>query len=175
MPCEVDANPNQVSFRWTLNNSVDVIEIKNHISSGLRSIVDYAPRKKNHGYGQLFCYATNSIGKQVEPCVFDVIAAGPPNPVVNCLVGNQSQDSIVVKCEPGLDGGLTQNFFLEIYPAGTKELHSNLSSTRWPVFFVQDLPVSTAFRLVLYASNAKGKSQIVSLSASTTPFRSDGK
>ncbi|RWS28955.1 hemicentin-2-like protein [Leptotrombidium deliense] len=169
VPCEVEANPKQVTFRWALNNSFKVVEIKNFVSANLRSLASYAPRT-NLGYGQLMCWASNKVGEQKEPCVFNVIPAGPPQSVRNCLVGNQSTDSIVVKCESGDDGGLEQSFYLEVFHSASGLMQSNLSSTKSPVFEVQGLPMSTSFLLVLYAANAKGQSNSVTLSASTMPF-----
>lgn len=77
---------------------------------------------------------------------------------------------MVVKCEPGEDGGLDQTFFLEVYNSGEGQLQQNLTSTRGPVFELQGLPSSVSYVLVLYAANAKGRSNLVTLSAATTPF-----
>jgi len=136
VPCDVEADPPQVTFRWALNNSIEMQPIKNHVSAQLRSIAHYAPRTK-FGYGELYCWGSNAVGEQKEPCIFQVVAAGQPQPVQNCLVGNQSTDSLVIKCEPGEDGGLEQSFHLEIYHSGRGQLEANLSSQRWPVFDVQ--------------------------------------
>lgn len=134
----------------------------------------YAPRTK-YGYGQMYCYASNKVGEQKDPCIFNVIPAGPPTVIKNCLVGNQSMESLVVKCEPGDDGGLEQSFFLEVYHSGSRSiLHSNLSSSKWPVFEVTDLPMSTPLVLVLYAANSKGRSDSVALTASTLPYLNKG-
>ncbi|RWS08367.1 nephrin-like protein, partial [Dinothrombium tinctorium] len=169
VPCQVEANPPKVTFHWQLNNTFKVTEVKNFMSADLMSTAVYAPRT-NLGYGQLLCWASNKVGKQKEPCVFNVIPAGPPQTVRNCLVGNQSMDSLVIKCEAGEDGGLEQHFYLEVYNSANGLIQSNLSSTKSPVFEVQGLPMSSTFLLVLYAANAKGKSNSVTLSASTLPF-----
>lgn len=169
VPCDVNADPPQVSFHWTLNNSLKVLPIKSFVSSHLRSVANYAPRSK-FGYGQLYCWASNSVGTQKQPCVFNIIPAGPPQPVHNCIVGNQSTESFIVKCEPGDDGGLEQSFHLEIYYSGGGFLHANVSSLAAPVFDVTSLPMSTSFVLVLYAANAKGRSNSLALSTSTMPF-----
>ena len=169
VPCDVNADPPQVSFHWTLNNSLKILPIKSFVSSHLRSVATYAPRSK-FGYGQLHCWSSNSVGTQREPCVFNIIPAGPPQPVHNCIVGNQSTESFIVKCESGEDGGLEQSFHLEIYFSGGGFLHANLSSLAAPVFDVTSLPMSTSFVLVLYAANSKGRSNSVALSTSTLPF-----
>jgi neural cell adhesion molecule len=166
VPCEVDADPPQVTFRWSFNNSFEVMAVKNFISAKTRSIATYAPRTK-YGYGELYCWAKNRVGEQSEPCVFTVIPAGPPQPVRNCLVGNQSTDGLIVKCEMGEDGGLEQQFFLEIYQSEDGQLQSNWTSTKAPVFEVTGLPIATSFVLVLYAANAKGRSNYVTLTGSS--------
>lgn len=174
MSCEVDADPPQVSFHWSLNNSFEVLPIKNVVNSKLRSVAIYTPRTK-FGFGQVACMASNKIGAQREPCYFDIIPAGPPQPVRNCLVGNQSLDSLMVKCEAGDDGGLQQTFTLEVYHSGRGSLHANLSSDQSPTFDVRGLPMSTPFVLVIFAANSKGRSHSMALSASTLPVLNKGK
>ncbi|KAI1278424.1 hypothetical protein HDE_14324 [Halotydeus destructor] len=181
VPCSVEADPYQpLTFRWSLNGSSPALDsasnkvlelqpLKSFISSQLTSVLNYSPRTK-YGYGQLFCWAKNSIGEQLEPCTFDIVPAGEPDPIQNCLVGNQSSDSLVVKCEPGSDGGLEQIFFLEVYKSGRGFLLSNLSSDRWPMFEVSGLPMSTPLVLVLFAANSKGRSNSVALTTATLPL-----
>lgn len=173
VPCDVEADPPQVTFRWTFNNTYEVVPVKNFVSAKTRSIATYAPRSK-YGYGELYCWAKNKVGEQHEPCVFSVIPAGPPQAVRNCLVGNQSTEGLVVKCEHGDDGGLEQNFHLEIYQSDDGRLQSNWSSTKAPIFEVSGLPIATSYVLVLYAANAKGRSNYVTLTASTLPFPNRG-
>ena len=169
----MDSDPPQVTFRWSFNNSFEVMAHKNFITTKTKSVATYAPRTK-YGYGELYCWAKNRIGEQSEPCVFTVIPAGPPQPVRNCLVGNQSTDGLIVKCEPGEDGGLEQQFHLEIYQSEDGQLQSNWSSSKAPVFEVNGLPIATSFVLVLYASNAKGRSNYVTLTGSSAkPLISD--
>lgn len=129
-------------------------------------MASYSPRSKL-GYGELLCWAKNSIGEQSEPCTFEVVAAGPPQPVHDCLVGNQSAAGLMVKCEPGEDGGFNQDFHLEIYQSG--KLQRNITATRWPVFDVQGLPTST-FVIEVFATNSKGRSESVALTVSKMPL-----
>lgn len=74
-----------------------------------------------------------------------------------------------VNCEPGYDGGLVQTFHLELYNSIVEHLVANLTTDEAPIFKVHGLPPGTAFVLVLYASNGKGKSNSVALMASTMP------
>jgi sidestep protein, putative len=174
LPCEVKADPPQVTFKWALNNSFEITQIKNFVIEGSVSIAKYAPRTK-YGYGQMFCWATNKVGQQKEPCIFNIVPAGPPQPIQNCLVNNHSSDSLVIKCEPGEDGGLEQSFHLEVYHSISGLIQANLSSNKSPVFEVHYLSKGTPFLLALYAANAKGRSNTVALAASTLPFSNTGK
>ncbi|GBM06345.1 hypothetical protein AVEN_121385-1 [Araneus ventricosus] len=94
---------------------------------------------------------------------------GAPESPRDCAVTNQSSHSLSVECEPGYDGGLSQTFHLELYNSVVEHLAANLTRTDAPAFKVHALPPGTAFVLVLYASNGKGKSNSVALMASTLP------
>ena len=119
-------------------------------------------------YGNLLCWATNSVGKQVEPCMFHVIPAGKPDPVSNCTVINQMHSSFIVSCVPGFDGGLTQLL-------GLKVLYSehtliNLTS-KLPKFQAAGLQTEKAFTVTVHSSNLRGQSEKVILQAFTTKPR----
>lgn len=75
--CQVDANPPEVQFRWTFNNSAESIDVAaGHIArAGTSSIVSYTPMTELD-YGTLLCWATNRIGHQQVPCVYHIIPAG---------------------------------------------------------------------------------------------------
>ena len=75
--CAVDANPGDVEFRWTFNNSAESVEVEGkHITrQGTISTVSYTPMTELD-YGTLLCYARNRIGAQRVPCVYHIIAAG---------------------------------------------------------------------------------------------------
>ncbi|GFR11065.1 uncharacterized protein TNCT_562692 [Trichonephila clavata] len=164
--CEVEADPPQVSFRWALNNTVENIDIPSQSSEGTISTVVYTPRTML-GYGALLCWAQNNIGHQKDPCIIRIIPAGPPESVKSCTVSNQSVSFLVVECEPGYDGGMRQSFHLEVYNSAVEHLQANVSSQESPVFQVGNLPSATSFILVLYASNAKGRSNSVALMTNT--------
>jgi len=75
--CEVEANPPDVQFRWTFNNSAESLDVASaHIArAGTSSVVSYTPMTELD-YGTLLCWASNRIGQQRVPCVFHIIAAG---------------------------------------------------------------------------------------------------
>ncbi|XP_022251713.1 nephrin-like isoform X2 [Limulus polyphemus] len=168
IPCVVDANPSDVEFYWNLNNSRELVDIHSFSVNGSRSELVYRPRGDND-YGVLLCWTRNTIGVQKEPCVFNIISVGRPRPLQNCVLFNISARGFSVRCKKGYDGGLTQRFHLEIYSSLKERVFSNMTQTISPTFLATNLPPSTSFTLVIYASNMKGKSVSVILTATTTP------
>ncbi len=100
--CEVEANPvGSTTFEWRFNASgdgevVDVPHDRFVRRSPALSVVEYVPRTELD-YGSLLCRATNSVGRQREPCVFHLVPAGAPDPVRNCSFGNQTTTSLQVR------------------------------------------------------------------------------
>ncbi|XP_063864675.1 LOW QUALITY PROTEIN: hemicentin-2-like [Scylla paramamosain] len=116
--CRVDANPPKVTFRWTFNNTRgDRRADGRFVVVGTESRVNYTPMNELD-YGTLLCWANNSIGVQTHPCVFHIVAAGKPNPPHNCRVFDVTISSLQVTCLPGDDGGLSQEFLLQVYQVG---------------------------------------------------------
>ncbi|XP_044744412.1 nephrin-like isoform X1 [Coccinella septempunctata] len=165
--CQVDANPPDIQFKWTFNNSADSVDVaQSHIArSGTSSIVSYTPMTELD-YGTLLCYASNKIGSQKVPCVFHIIAAGRPDQVHNCTVTNISMTSFSVKCSEGFNGGLPQSFYLEVRESESQELKSNLSSPV-PRFSVTRLETGVQYQISLFSYNSKGRSEPVILQAFT--------
>ncbi|CAG9789134.1 unnamed protein product [Diatraea saccharalis] len=75
--CHVDANPPEVIFRWTFNNTANSNEVSDTYVSrtGTSSTVTYTPHTEMD-YGTLLCWAHNRIGKQRE-IVANVSSAVP--------------------------------------------------------------------------------------------------
>lgn len=86
---------------------------------------------------------------------------------------NHSADALEVECRAGYDGGLPQRFTLEAYDSYTMRLRFNLTSSYIEVpffrFELADLLTSNgegippSLRVVVYAENAKGRSEKVVL------------
>ncbi|GIY00854.1 ig-like domain-containing protein [Caerostris darwini] len=70
--CELEADPIDVKFHWTLNNTVESMEVKKFVSEGTSSTVFYTPRNML-GYGALLCWGSNDIGRQKDPCVYRIV------------------------------------------------------------------------------------------------------
>ncbi|XP_060536558.1 neural cell adhesion molecule 1 isoform X2 [Cylas formicarius] len=157
--CSVDANPPVVTFHWTFNNSGDQLEVPSgrFTSEVTSSRLNYTPNT-DLDYGTLLCYGENEIGKQKEPCVFQVVIAGRPSQLQNCSLLNQTTNSLQVDCTEGYDGGLTQTFYMEVLELPSLRSKLNLTS-RAPVFTADGLDPGASYRIMLYAVNKKGRSE----------------
>lgn len=165
--CEVDADPPKVEFRWGFNNTDESLVVVSYTTAGTKSVAKYVPRNKQD-YGDLYCWGTNDVGMQIEPCIFSIVPIGPPDPVHNCSITNLTSNAVILRCEAGDDGGLQQIFHLEVYNMKDDEhLLSNVTSVDLPIFEAHGLTSGSSFSLVIYASNTKGRSRTVALTAST--------
>lgn len=158
--CQVDANPAPVTFHWTFNNSGEQTDVPsgkftNEVTS---SRLNYTPIS-DLDYGTLLCYGLNDVGRQKTPCVFQVVIAGRPSQLQNCTISNQTSDSLQVNCLEGFDGGLPQSFLMEVIELPSLRPRVNLTTYRTPPSFLVDgLDSGINYRIVLYAANAKGRS-----------------
>ncbi|KAG5870292.1 hypothetical protein JTB14_002060, partial [Gonioctena quinquepunctata] len=165
--CELEGNPTDIQFVWKFNNSGDTVDIPQsqiHTEKA-RSIALYKPMTELD-YGTLLCWGRNEIGMQREPCVFYVNPAGKPDAPSNCSIVNQTAESLNVECTEGFDGGLLQDFVMEVYDTLSRKLVSNVTS-RLPIFSVGGLESGAGFDVGLYAANKKGRSPVVRLQAFT--------
>ncbi|KAJ8674361.1 hypothetical protein QAD02_005623 [Eretmocerus hayati] len=164
--CEVEADPAEVDFVWEFNNSGENFEVAPARVDGINGTTSellYTPMT-DRDYGALTCWGKNPIGKQVTPCVYQIIPAVKPSPLTNCttrLTLNHSAESLEVDCVPGYDGGLRQEFRLEAFDVSSGKLRLNLTA-ELPVFriAVGDLLPATHLYLTAYAFNAKGRSEV---------------
>ncbi|CAO1433884.1 unnamed protein product [Diamesa serratosioi] len=161
LKCEVESSPPADSFHWTFNSSGEQTDLPSQLHSSETGLsrLNYTPTS-DLDYGTISCWGRNAIGVQKSPCVFQIVAAGRPFPLQNCTVTNQSIDTIHVECLDGFDGGLPQMFLLEMVEIPTLKLVRNLTLYKPPVsFFLDNLETSTSYRLIMFAANAKGRSE----------------
>ncbi|XP_068619113.1 kin of IRRE-like protein 2 isoform X2 [Battus philenor] len=175
--CSVTANPPDVTFFWQFNNSgesLDVAPAKFGITNGSTSELSYKPQSERD-YGTLSCRGSNSVGRQLEPCVFQIVPATRPAPPRNCSLktsNNSTEEAnnfLQIQCVSGYDGGLPQSFVLEaLDPITSKARYTDsVIDTDGMVTFSLDLSqVSSAsdndgatFNLLIYAKNLKGESE----------------
>ncbi|XP_033355671.1 hemicentin-2-like isoform X2 [Bombus vosnesenskii] len=175
IPCELEANPSEVTFTWKFNNTMEAIDIPQaHVTSErTRSTASYTPMTELD-YGTLLCWGTNDQGTQLEPCVYHIVPAGHPDTPHNCSLLNQTTDSLYVECTEGFDGGLPQKFTIQVdREVGTSSTSSKPSTTVYnqtskvPSFSVSNLEPGTTYDVHIYASNSKGRSETVHFRATT--------
>uniref|UniRef100_T1J3R4 Ig-like domain-containing protein n=1 Tax=Strigamia maritima TaxID=126957 RepID=T1J3R4_STRMM len=172
--CQLDAFPEEISFNWAFNNSFG--EKRNYNASTTehtRSTFLHIPRTEND-FGYFYCWGTNEMGSQVEPCIYRVVTVEIPDPVTNCTVYNRTLSSFYVECRAGYDGGLPQHFILDIFDVLNNKLRSALLSPR-ALFYVSGLRPRMRLRLHIYASNSKGRSDVTEVSAETLKLSRDNK
>ncbi|KAL1502267.1 hypothetical protein ABEB36_007433 [Hypothenemus hampei] len=159
--CEVESDPPAKSYKWKFNNSGETLELESErfarTSNGTVSMLKYTPVTELD-YGSLSCWASNKVGHQLNPCVFQIVSAGKPLPVKNCTLTNQTSNSVEIFCQPGFDGGLPQYFLLELYSTDSQIPRYNITSYLEPYFNLDNLETDITFRIVVFAVNAKGKS-----------------
>ncbi|KAL1460941.1 hypothetical protein WDU94_012875 [Cyamophila willieti] len=171
--CEVAAYPAPDNFKWSFNNSAsenilvpeERFNKEKHSLSPHRNILKYTPVTEMD-YGTLICTASNMAGTQIEPCVYLIIAAGKPDPPLNCTTSNHSTQTFDVYCIEGFDGGQTQTFTAEVFEMFAEYLERNVSANRFPIL-VDGLSPGAQYKVVVYAVNSKGKSEEIHLEAFT--------
>ncbi|GFT81492.1 nephrin [Nephila pilipes] len=99
---------------------------------------------------------------------------GPPDPLQNCTLLSFSASSFLVNCTPGIDdGGMKPKFHLmAIGLRDDKDTKNFTVVSEEPQFLVRGLNPGMTYELVMYASNAKGRSTTIELLA-TTLFRAE--
>ncbi|XP_058985910.1 neural cell adhesion molecule 1-B [Musca domestica] len=183
--CEIQADPPPRSFRWKFNNSGETLDVGSERFSvnGSRSILKYTP-VTDQDYGTLSCWASNEVGTQSQPCLFQVVLAALPNAVANCTVFNRTELSVDIQCIPGYDGGLPQIFVLEMFSTRTGITRFNITNPEEPQFSLENLDTLTSImtqennslKLRIYAYNQKGRSPsylIQDMVIGATGFKND--
>ena len=129
--CEVESNPqSDLTFHWVFNTSKEMIDIQQDQMrvNGTTSTVDYIPRTEMD-YGNLLCWAENSVGLQSSPCVFQLEASPPPLPVSNCSVSDHAMTSVTVDCQTQhSEDPVTMTFVLEVWRREDEVLVRNVTT-----------------------------------------------
>ncbi|XP_011151736.1 synaptogenesis protein syg-2 isoform X2 [Harpegnathos saltator] len=159
--CRVEAYPPPESFRWAFNNTEEMVDVPQarykNSTRHTQSVLTYRPVTEMD-YGTVLCWASNTAGQQKNACIFHIIPAGKPEAPYNCTLTNQTTESLSVECTAGFDGGQPQHFLLEVYDQHTGVLQANVTSRENAAFTVQDLEPGKVLNMILYAVNAKGRS-----------------
>ncbi|KAG6449090.1 hypothetical protein O3G_MSEX005881 [Manduca sexta] len=167
--CEVDAYPPPNTFEWTLNNSVGFIKVDPdrftvEEKEG-RSVLTYTPVSVDD-YGTLSCRATNLAGQQTSPCLYTMMPATRPDPPTNCTVYNLTHDSLDLMCLAGYEGGLHCVFIAEVWANEGLVVNVSNAAALWNL---RRLGAKRQLRIIVYAVNARGRSEHVSFTVETAP------
>ncbi|XP_065167789.1 B-cell receptor CD22 [Atheta coriaria] len=175
--CHVDALPEVTRFHWTYNTSRGVLPIqggKMQNKIGV-STLHFTPGAMD--IDSLQCWATNHVGRQETPCLFYIVQAHVPEPPSDCVIRNATHGGgLEVSCTAGRDGGLRQSFVLEVDNlSGSGDASATVETTlsdqgaenatplyrvlgETPIFRLHSLQPGHAYQLLVYAVNAKGRS-----------------
>nr|XP_049704446.1 synaptogenesis protein syg-2 [Helicoverpa armigera]XP_049704448.1 synaptogenesis protein syg-2 [Helicoverpa armigera] len=184
--CSVHADPADVTFLWQFNNSGESFNVspaRYGTVNGSISELRYTPASERD-YGALTCRGTNTVGRQAQPCVFQIVPAARPSPPRNCTVssGNSSnwiEDSsredfgepLVVRCVTGYDGGLPQLVVLEALDSNNGKIRFNVTANETDGVAIFLVPAGvlwstgSALRLTVHSRNDKGASDRIMLHA----------
>lgn len=79
--------------------------------------------------------------------------------MTNCTVFNETAESVEVSCDEGHDGGLPQQFVLEVLEIESSDFRGNVTSNTASFHLGNLTPSGTGFRALIYSVNAKGRSE----------------
>ena len=102
------------------------------------------------------CWARNLAGEQRQPCIFQVVPADKPDPVTNCSADNVTTETVQITCVAGYDGGLTQQFLIEVADSNGRLIGNRTSHVA--SFPIRDLETSRNYEITIWAVNSKGRS-----------------
>ncbi|CAN7938462.1 unnamed protein product, partial [Ixodes hexagonus] len=156
IPCEMDADPEDLTFRWVMKNNSEVRDLLSFTSNGTRSLARYKPAVATE-FVSLLCWANNSVGPQKTPCTYFVEPHGAPKALSGCAVVNQAMTWFFVRCSLDEDRPTDQEWYLlEVYHADSGTLLGNVTARGRPVFHVDDIPPATECLAMAFAVNDHG-------------------
>ncbi|GAB0086941.1 hypothetical protein DMENIID0001_011680 [Sergentomyia squamirostris] len=118
-------------------------------------------------FGTVTCSAENIYGHS-GLCAYHILAAELPDPVKNCTAFNATANSVQVSCVAGRDGGIPQQFHVDIIDKSTNSVLYNISY-RHPDFTLKRLPSESDLIIKVLAFNLQGSSNWYRLHAKTLP------
>ncbi|XP_075536544.1 hemicentin-2-like [Dermacentor variabilis] len=158
IPCEMDADPEDLTFHWIMKNNSEVRDLLTFTTNGSRSVARYKPAVATE-FVSLVCWANNSVGSQRQPCTYFVEPHGAPKALSGCEVVNQAMTWFFVRCseDDSEDRPVGQEWYLlEVFHADTGAPLGNVSARGRPVFHVDDIPPATECLALAYAVNERG-------------------
>ena len=121
------------------------------------------------------CWARNAVGDQHQPCFYQIIPAGEPDSLTDCIATNITSDAVQISCLPGFDGGLPQKFQVDVTDLSNGRKMFN-GIERMSHFVIGRLEPGRTYEFKIWAVNNKGKSdpQIVHLTTLAQQDKDNG-
>ena len=124
--------------------------------NGSTSTVDYIPRTPLD-YGSLLCWASNSVGRQSQPCVFQLAPAPPPPRPAHCDLRHPAPGEAAVLCQYE-DTTTNLSFVLEVWRTQQPDtLLYNLTSSQ-PSWRLGGLEAGAEYSLAVFSRSEAGTS-----------------
>ena len=124
--------------------------------NGSTSTVDYIPRTPLD-YGSLLCWASNSVGRQSQPCVFQLAPAPPPPRPAHCDLRHPGPGEAAVLCQYD-DTTTNLSFVLEVWRTQQPDtLLYNLTSSQ-PSWRLGGLEAGAEYSLAVFSRSEAGTS-----------------
>ncbi|XP_055603399.1 nephrin [Uranotaenia lowii] len=105
-------------------------------------------------FGTVTCTATNTYG-QSGHCLYHILVADVPDPIKSCTVSNVTAYTVHISCIAGKDGGIPQQFHVDIFDENTKKLLFSITF-HGPEMLLKKLPSDTRFIIKITPFNLQG-------------------
>lgn len=105
-------------------------------------------------FGTITCTATNAYG-QSGHCLYHILVADVPDPIKSCTISNVTAYTVHVSCIAGKDGGIPQQFHIDIFDEHTKKLLLSITY-QGPEMLLKKLPSDTKFIIKITPFNLQG-------------------
>lgn len=105
-------------------------------------------------FGTITCTATNTYS-QSGHCLYHILVADVPDPIKSCTISNVTAYTVHVSCIAGKDGGIPQQFHVDIFDEHTKKLLFSITF-HGPEMLLKKLPSDTKFIIKITPFNLQG-------------------
>ncbi|KAK7076363.1 hypothetical protein SK128_023543, partial [Halocaridina rubra] len=121
----------------------------------------------NREIGVLQCWAENTVGRQVTPCVITVRRPSPPAAPANCSLSGHGREVVTVSCQPGdLSTTMPQTYRIQVYEVHSRRLIHNVTNTR-PRFILRGLTSGKDYEVYVSSYTSFGSSPLQLVEAFT--------
>ncbi|XP_058451516.1 nephrin [Malaya genurostris] len=105
-------------------------------------------------FGTITCTASNTYG-QSGHCLYHILVADVPDPIKSCTISNVTAYTVHVSCIAGKDGGIPQQFHVDIFDEHSKKLLFSITF-HGSEMLLKKLPSDTKFIIKITPFNLQG-------------------